>query len=24
MNKLSAHSVAQMQRLAARHGGLGH
>jgi DNA-binding NarL/FixJ family response regulator len=24
MNKLSAHSVVQMQRLAARHGGLGH
>lgn len=24
MNKLSAHSVIQMQRLAARHGGLGH
>jgi DNA-binding CsgD family transcriptional regulator len=23
MNKLSAHSVVQMQRLAARHGGLG-
>jgi DNA-binding CsgD family transcriptional regulator len=24
MNKLSTHSVVQMQRLAARHGGLGH
>jgi two-component system response regulator EvgA len=23
MNKLSAHSIVQMQRLAARHGGLG-